>query len=156
MGIPDHITCLPRNLYIGWETIVSTRHGTIDGSKLGKEYIKALYCHPVYLTCMQAGWLTIWNQNCWEKYQQPQICRWYHSNGRKWRTKEPLHEDERGEWKKAGLKHSLLKTKIMASDPITSWQIDGEKVETVRFHSWVPKSLQMVTTKLKDACSLEE
>ena len=58
-----------------------------------------------------------------------------------------------------GLKLNIQKTKIMASGPITSWQIDGETMETVRdFIFWVPKSLQMVTAvmKLKDACSLEE
>ena len=62
------------------------------------------------------------------------------------------------ESEKAGLKLSIQKTKIMAPDPITSWQIDGEAVETVNFFSWAPKSLQMVTAamKLKDACSLEE
>ena len=55
---------------------------------------------------------------------------WYHSNGRKWRgTKEPLDEGERGEWK-ASFKLNIQNTKIMASSPITSWQIDGEKVET--------------------------
>ena len=60
---------------------------------------------------------------------------------------------------KVGLKLNTQKTKIMASNPITSWQIDGENMETVTdFVSWAPKSLQMVTaaTKLKDACSLEE
>ena len=63
------------------------------------------------------------------------------------------------ESKKAGLKLSIHKTKIMASSPITSWQIDGENMETVSdSFSWAPKSLQMVTAamKLKDACSLEE
>ena len=57
-----------------------------------------------------------------------------------------------------GLKLNIQKTKIMASDPITSWQIDGETVETVRLFSGAPKSLQMVTVamKLKDAYSLEE
>ena len=51
--------------------------------------------------------------------------------GRKWRgTKEPLDESERGEWK-SGLKLTIQKTMIMASGPITSWQIDGETVETV-------------------------
>ena len=63
------------------------------------------------------------------------------------------------ESEKVGLKLNIQKTKIMASGPITSWQIDGETVETVRdFISWAPKSLQMVTAamKLKDACSLEE
>ena len=78
-----------------------------------------------------AGWIPSWNQDCQEKYQQPQICRWYHPYGRKWRgTKEPLDEDERGEWK-TGLKLSIQKTKITAYSPITSWQIDGEKVEGV-------------------------
>ena len=58
---------------------------------------------------------------------------------------------------KAGLKLNVEKTKIMASSPITSWQIDWETIETVRDY-WAPKSLQMVTVaiKLKDAYSLEE
>ena len=61
--------------------------------------------------------------------------------------------------KKVGLKLNIQKTKIMASGPITSWQIDGETMETIQIlFSWAPKSLQMVTAamKLKDACSLEE
>ena len=60
------------------------------------------------------------------------------------------------ESEKFGLKLNIQKTKIMASGPITSWQIDGEIVETVTdFIFWAPKSLQMVTAamKLKDACS---
>ena len=54
MGIPDHPTCLLRNLYAGQEATVRTGHGTTDFSKLGKEYIKAVYCHPDYLTYMQS------------------------------------------------------------------------------------------------------
>ena len=71
MEIPDHLTCLLRNLYVGQEATVRTEHGTIDwfqireqrleldmeqqtGSKSGKEYIKAVYCHPAYLTSMQS------------------------------------------------------------------------------------------------------
>ena len=60
---------------------------------------------------------------------------------------------------KAGLNLNIQKTKIMAPGPITSWQIHGETVETVKdFIFWAPESLQMVTVamKLKDACSLEE
>ena len=61
---------------------------------------------------------------------------------------------------KVGLKLNIQKTKIMASGPITSWEIDGETVETMIdfFFFWVPKSLQMVTAamKLKDSCSSEE
>ena len=62
------------------------------------------------------------------------------------------------ESEKVGLKLNIQKTKIMASRPITSWEIDGETVETVvDFIFWAPKSLQMVTAamKLKDVCSLE-
>ena len=61
------------------------------------------------------------------------------------------------ESEKAGLKFNIQKTKIMASGPITSWQTDGETMETVTGFSWAPKSLQMVTAtmKLKDAYSLE-
>ena len=60
------------------------------------------------------------------------------------------------ESEKVGLKLSIQKTKIMASGPITSWEIDGEQCRTLCF--WVPKSLQMVTAamKLKDVYSLEE
>ena len=63
------------------------------------------------------------------------------------------------ESEKAGLKFNIQKTKIMASGPTTSWQIDGETMETVRdFILGAPKSLQVVTAamKLKDACSLKE
>ena len=60
---------------------------------------------------------------------------------------------------KVGLKLNIQKTNIMASGPITSWEIDGERVETVSDFIWgAPKSLQMVTAamKSKDSCSLEE
>ena len=65
---------------------------------------------------------------------------------------------EKEESEKVGWKLNIQKMKIMASGPITSWQIDGEIVETVRVLLWAPKSLQMVTVamKLKDACFLEE
>ena len=74
--------------------------------------------------------------------------------------KSPLMKGKE-ESKKVGLKLNIQKTKIMASGPITSWQIDGEIVETVAdfiLGGRAPKSLQMVTAamKLKDACSLEE
>ena len=53
MGLPDHLTCLLRNLYAGQEATVRTGHGT-TGSKLEKEYIKAVNCHLAYLTSMQS------------------------------------------------------------------------------------------------------
>ena len=56
MGIPDHLTCFLRNLYAGQEATVRTEHRTEHriSSKLGKEYVKAVYCHPDYLTYMQS------------------------------------------------------------------------------------------------------
>jgi len=54
MGIPDHFTCLLRNLYAGQEATVRTAMEQWTGSKLGKEYIKAVYCHLAYLTYMQS------------------------------------------------------------------------------------------------------
>ena len=53
MGIPDHLTCLLRNLYAGQEATVRSGHGTADFSKSGREYVKGVYCHPAYLTIMQ-------------------------------------------------------------------------------------------------------
>ena len=52
MGIPDHLTCFLKNLYAGQDATV--RHGQQTRSKLGKEYVKAVYCHPAYLTSMQS------------------------------------------------------------------------------------------------------
>ena len=63
MRIPDHLTCLLRNLYAGQEATARTGHGKANGCKLGKEYIKAVYCYPAYLTSMQStscdilGWM---------------------------------------------------------------------------------------------------
>ena len=63
MGIPDHLTCLLRNLWAAQEATVRTGYETTDWFQLGKEYIKAVYCHPAYLTYMQStscemlGWM---------------------------------------------------------------------------------------------------
>ena len=54
MGIPDHLTCLLRNLYAGQEATVRIGHGTKIGSKLGTKYFKTAYCHTAYLTYMQS------------------------------------------------------------------------------------------------------
>ena len=54
MGIPEHLTCLLRNLYAGQEATVRTGHGTTDWFQIKKEYVKAVYCHPAYLTSMQS------------------------------------------------------------------------------------------------------
>ena len=54
MGIPDHLTCLLRNLYAGQEATVRTGHGTTDWFQKEKKYVKAVYCQPAYLTSMQS------------------------------------------------------------------------------------------------------
>ena len=77
--------------------------------------------------------LLIFNWRIVDLCYKSQICRWHHPYGRKWRgTKKPLDESERGEWK-VSLKLNIQKTKIMASGPITSWQIDGETVSDFIF-----------------------
>ena len=92
------------------------------------------------------------------RFGRVRLCA-HHTIDRKQRwIKEPLDQGERREWK-AGLKLNIQKTKIMASSPITSWEIYVETVETVTdFISGAPKSLQMVIAamKLKEAWSLEE
>ena len=78
----------------------------------------------------RTGWNTSWSQDCRDKYKQPHICRWYYTNGRKWRgSKEFLDEGEKGEWK-TGLKLKIQKTKMIfqSHDFITNRRA---KVETV-------------------------
>ena len=89
-----------------------------------------------------AGWITNRNQDCQEKYQQPQIHRWYSSNGRKPReTQEPLDEVKE-ESVKAGLKLNIKKNlRSWHPDLITSWQIGGKTVADIIFLG--SKSLQM-------------
>ena len=68
MGIPDHLTCLLRNVYAGQKTIVRTGHGTTDWFHIGKgvQYIKAVYCHPANLTSMQT---ISWETLGWKKHK---------------------------------------------------------------------------------------
>ena len=77
MEIPNNLTCLLWNLYQFRKQQLELNMEQWTCSKLGNEYVKAVYCHPVYLTYMQhichaehqAGWSTSWNQDCQEKYQ---------------------------------------------------------------------------------------
>ena len=66
MEIHDHLTCLLRNLYAGQEATVRTAHRTTDWFQIGKEYVKAVYCHPAYLTYMQS---TSWEMLGWMKHK---------------------------------------------------------------------------------------
>ena len=127
------------------------------GSKLGKECIKTVYCHPVYLTYMQST-----------SYRMPGRMKhklesrwWKNISNLKYADDTTLMAKSEKELKsllmkvkeqseKAGLKLNIQQRRIMASSPIISWQIDGETMETVReFISWAPKSLQIVTVAMK-------
>ena len=66
MGISDHLTCPLRNLYAGQEATVRTGHGTTDWFQIGKGVVKAVYCHPAYITSMQS---TSWETLAWKKHK---------------------------------------------------------------------------------------
>ena len=128
---------------------------------MGKEYVKAVYFHPAYLTYImrnagldEAG-IKIAGRNI-------NNLRYADDTTLMAESEEELKSllmKVKEESEKVGLKLNIQKTKIITLGPITSWQIEGETMETVRdFIFWAPKSLQMVTAamKLKDTCSLEE
>ena len=106
------------------------------GSKSGKEYIKAVHCHPAYIMYMHS---TSWEMLGWMKHNlesrlpgEISITSDMQMTPSLWqKAKKSLLMKVREESKKIGLKLNIQKTKIMASGPITSWQIDEETVETV-------------------------
>ena len=167
MGIPDHLTCLLRNVYAGQEATVRTGHGTTDWFWIGKGVHQGCILSPCLfnfyakyimrnsgLEEAQAG-IKMTERNINDlRYADDTILMAESEEELKGLLMKVKEESE-----KAGLKLNIQKMKIMASGPITSWQVDGETMETqTDFISWAPKSLQMVTAaiKLKDACSLEE
>ena len=107
MEIPDHLTYLLRNLYAGQEATVRIGHEQWTSSTLEKEYIKAICCHPAYLTYMQStscemlGWMKHrLESRLWGEISITSDMRWHHFYDRKQRRiKEPLGEGERGQWK---------------------------------------------------------
>ena len=163
MGIPDHLTCLLRNLYAGQEATVRTRHGTTDWFQIGKGVCQGCILSPclfnfcaVYimrntgLEEAQAG-IKIARRNLNNlRYADDTILMAESEEEQKSLLMKVKEESE-----KVGLKFNIHKTNIIASGPITSWQIDGETVADFIF--WGPESLHMVTAamKLKDAYSLE-
>ena len=111
-------------------------------SKLGKEYVKAVYCHPTYLTYMQC---TSYEMVGWMKHKLESRLLGEISINLRYADDTTLMEESKEELKsllitlkeeseKVGLKLNIQKTKIMASGPINSWQINGETVETDRFY----------------------
>ena len=135
------------------------------GSKLGNEYVKAVYCHPAYLNYMQS---TSWEMLDWMKQAGIKIVRRTINNLRCADDTTLMAESEVGlksllkkvkeESEKVGLKLNIHKTKIMASGPIISWQKMGKQwKQWLTLFFGAPKSLQMVTAamELKEAYSLE-
>ena len=132
------------------------------GSKLVKEYVKAVYCHLHAEYIMRNAGLDKVQDRIKIAGRNINNLRYSDDTNLMAESEEELKSllmNVKEESEKAGLKLNTQKIKIMVSNPITSWQIDGEIMETVTdFIFWAPKSLQMVTEamKLKDACSLEE
>ena len=165
MEIPGHFTCLLRNLYAGQEATVRTGHETTV-SKSRREYIKAVCCHPAYLTSMQStSWETLgWMKHKLESRLPGEISitsdtQWHHPYGRKRRTKDPLDESERGEWKNwLKIQHSKTEDHSNQSHHFTANRRGNNGNSDRLYFGGAPKSLQMVTAaiKLKDTCSLEE
>ena len=166
MGIPEHLTCLLRNLYAGQEATVRTGHGTTDWFPIGKEVCQGCILSP----CLFNFYAEYIMRNTGLEEAQAVIkIAERNNNHLRYADDTTLMAESEEELKsllmkvkeeneKVGLKLNIQKTKIMASGPITSWEIDGETLETVSdFIFGVPKSLQMVTAamKLKDAYSLE-
>ena len=167
IGIPDHLTCLLRNLYAGQEATVRTRHGTTDWFQIRK---------GVHQGCI----LSLCLFNLYAEYimRNPGLDEaqagikfsWRNINNLRYVDGTTLMAEIEEELKsllmkvkedseKVDLKLNTQKTKIMVSGPITSWHIDGEKwKQWLTLFSGAPKSLHMVTAamKLKDTCSLEE
>ena len=124
MGIPNHLTCLLRNLYAGQEATVRTRHGTMDWFQIGKRICQGW----ILLPCLFNLYAEYIMQNARLDEAEARL----NIAGRKGRrTKEALDESERGEWN-IWLKLLIQKMNIMAFGPITSWQIDGDTMETDR------------------------
>ena len=108
------------------------------GSKLGKDYVKAVYCHPAYLNSVQSASYKMpgWVKHKLESRLPGNINNLRYADnttlmGKSEEELKSLLMKVKEESEKVGLKLNIQKTKIMASGPITSWQIDGEIVETV-------------------------
>ena len=166
MGIPDNLICLLRNLYAGQKATVRTGCGTTDWFQTGQGICQGCILSP----CSFNLYAEYFMQNAGLDEAQAGIkiagrnidnLRYADNTTLMAESEEELKRllmKVKEESEKVGLKLNIQKTKIMASGPITSWEIDGETVETVRdLWFWAPKSLQMVTAamKLEDACSLE-
>ena len=158
MGIPDNLTYLLRNLYTRQEVTVRTGHGTTDWFQIGKGVRQGCILSPC-LSNLCAEYI-MRNAGLEEAQAGINIAGRNISNLRYADDTTLMAESEedlksllmkvKEESEKIGLKLNIQKTKIMASGPITSWEIDGKTVETwLTLLFWAPKSLQMVTAAMK-------
>ena len=144
MGIPDHHTCFLRNLYAGQEATAKTGHGTIHWFQIGKEVRQGCILSPCLFNLYaeyimqnarldeaQAGIKTAGRNINNLRYAEDTILMAEIEEELKTLFMKVKEESE-----KVGLKLNIQKTKIMASGPITSWQIDGKTMETVRDYSF--------------------
>ena len=166
MGIPDHLTCLLRNIYAGQEATVRTGYGTTDWFPIGKG-VREVFILSSCLFNLYSEYI-MRNAGLDEAQAGIKIAGRNISNLRYADDTALMAESKdklksllmkvKEESDKVGLKINIQKTKIMASSPITSWQIDGETMEAVTYFilGGAPKSLQIVTAaiKLKDTYSL--
>ena len=166
MEIPDYLTCLLRNMYAGQDATVKTGHET-DWFQIRKGVRQGCILSPCLFN-LYAEYI-MQNVGLNEAQAGIKIAR-RNINNLRYADNTTLMAESKEELKsflinvkedseKFGLKLNIQKTKIMASHPITAWQIDGETMETMTdFIFCTPKSLQIVTVtmKLKDTCSLEE
>ena len=165
MGTPDRLTCLLRNLYADQKATVRTGHGTTDWFQIGKGVHQGCILSPSLFN-FSAEYIM---RNAGLEEAQAGIKISGRNNNLRYADGTTLMAESEEELKslllkvkeeseKVDLELNIQKTKIMASGPITSWEIDGEMVETVSdFIFWAPKSQQMVIAvmKVKDAYSLE-
>ena len=138
MGLPDHLTCLLRNLYAGQEAAIRTGHGTTDWFQIGKGVRQGCILSPCLLN-LYAEYI-MRNTGLEEAQAGIKIARRNINNLRyaddttfmaESKELKSLLMKVRKESEKVGLKLNVQKMKIMTSGPITSWEIDGETVETV-------------------------
>ena len=167
MGIPDHLTCLLRNLYAGQEAMVRSGHGTTDWFQIGKGVRQGCILssclfnlHAEYimrnagLETAQAG-IKIAGRNV-NNFRYADDTTFMAESEEELKS---LLMKVKEESETVGLKLNILKTNIMASGPITSWEIDGETWKQCQtLFLGASKSLQMVNAamKLKDTCYMED
>ena len=131
MEIPDHLTCLLRNLYEGQEATVRTGHGTTDWFQIGKGVRQGFILSPCLFN-LYAEYI-MRNAGLEEAQAGIKIAR-RNINNLRYADDTTLMAESEEESETVGLNLNIQKTKIMASGPITSWQIDGETVETVKLY----------------------